>query len=117
MLRHNFDVMHIEKYVVNNIIGTLLNLNGKTNNNLKACQNLKDMSIRSEIHLEKVGNNQTRMPHTYYHMNANENDGFLQVLKDVRVPDDYSLNISCCVKLKEHKIGGMKSHDNHILMQ
>ena len=50
-------------------------------------------------------------------MNASENDGFLQVLKDVRVPDDYSLNISCCVKLKEHKIGGMKSHDNQILMQ
>ena len=63
------------------------------------------MSIRSEIHLEKVGNNQTRMPHAYYHMNANENDGFLQVLKDVRVLDDYSLNISCCVKLKGRKVG------------
>ena len=38
MLRHNLDMMHIEKNVVNNIIGTLLNLDGKTNDNLKARQ-------------------------------------------------------------------------------
>ena len=74
------------------------------------------MGIRSEFHLENVGNNQTRMPHTYYHMNASEKDDFLQVLKDVRVPDGYSSNISRCVELKERKISGMKSHDNHILM-
>ncbi|XP_075640179.1 uncharacterized protein LOC142611913 [Castanea sativa] len=82
MLRHNLDVMHIEKNVVDNIIGTLLNLDGKTKDNLKARQDLKDM-----------------------------------VLKDVRVSDGYSSNISRCVKLKECKISGMKSHDNHILMQ
>ena len=75
------------------------------------------MGIRSELHLEKVGNDQTRMPHVYYHMNASEKDGFLHVLKDVRVPDGYSSNISRCVKLKERKISGIKRHDNHILMQ
>ena len=57
------------------------------------------------------------MPHACYHMNASKKDGFLQVLKDVRVPDGCSSNISRCVKLKERKISGMKSHDNHILMQ
>ena len=49
-------------------------------------------------------------------MNASEKDGFLHVLKDVRVPDGYSSNISRCVKFKECKISEMKSHDNHILM-
>ena len=73
MLRHNLDVMHIKNNVVNNIIGTLLNLDGK---NLKARQDLKDIDIRSELHLEKVGNDQTRMPHACYRMNASENDGF-----------------------------------------
>ena len=107
----------MKKNVVDNIIGTLLNLDGKTKDNLKARQDLKDMGIRSELHLEKVGNDQTRKPHAYFHMNANENDGFLQVLKDVRVPDGYSSNISRYVKLKEHKISGMKNHNNHILMQ
>ena len=112
----NLDVMHIEKNVVDNIIGILLNLEGKTKDNLKACQDLKDMGIRSELHLEKVGNDQTCMPHACFHMNASEKDGFLQVLKDVRVPNDYSTNISRCVKLKDCKINGMKGHDNHILM-
>ena len=116
VLRHNLDVMHIEKNVVDNIIGTLLKLD-ETKANLKAHQDLKDMSIISEVHLEKVGNDKTHMPHACYHMNASENDGFLQVLKGVRVPDGYSSNISCCVKLKERKISEMKSHDNHILIQ
>ena len=56
MLRHNLDMMHIEKNVVDNIIGTLLNLDGKTKDNLKAHQDLNDMGIKSELHLEKVGN-------------------------------------------------------------
>ena len=33
------------------------------------------------------------------------------------MPDGYSSNISHCVKFKECKINGIKSHDNHILMQ
>ena len=36
MLHHNLDMMRIEKNVVDNIIGTMLNLDGKTKNNLKA---------------------------------------------------------------------------------
>ena len=53
VLRHNLDIMHIEKNVIDNIIGTLLNLDGKTMDNLKARQDLKDMGIRNELHLEK----------------------------------------------------------------
>ena len=106
MLRHNLDVMHIEKNVVDNIIDTLLNLDGKTKDNLKARQDLKDMGIRSGLHLEKVGNDQTHMPHACYHMNASEKDGFLQVLKDVKVPDRYSSNISRCVNSKKARLVG-----------
>jgi len=46
-----------------------------------------------------------------------EKDDFLQVLKDVRVPDGYASNISRRVHLKERKIFGLKTHDDHILMQ
>ena len=46
-----------------------------------------------------------------------EKDGFLQVLKDVTMPDGYASNISCRVNMKECKISGLKNHDNHILMQ
>ena len=50
-------------------------------------------------------------------MTLTKKDGFLQVLRDVRVLDGYASNISRCVNLKERKISRLKSHDNHILMQ
>ena len=117
MLSYNFNIMHIEKNVFDNIISTLLNLDGKTKDNLKARQDLKDIGIRSELHLKKVGKDKTHIPHACYHMDASKKDGFLQVLNDVKVPDGYSSNISRYVKLKKRKISGMKSHDDHILMQ
>ena len=36
MLSYNFNVIYIEKNVFDNIISTLLNLDGKTKDNLKA---------------------------------------------------------------------------------
>lgn len=53
LLRHNLDVMHIEKNVCDNIYGTLLNLDGKSKDNLQARQDLKEMNIREELHPEK----------------------------------------------------------------
>lgn len=39
------------------------------------------------------------------------------MLHDVRVPNGYSSNVSHCIKLKECAIGGLKCHDNCIIMQ
>ena len=50
-------------------------------------------------------------------MTALKKYGFLQVLMNIKVPDGYTSNISRCVNLKELKISGLKSHNNHILMQ
>lgn len=36
ILRHNLDVMHIEKNVCDSILGTLLNIKGKTKDNLNS---------------------------------------------------------------------------------
>ena len=57
------------------------------------------------------------MPHACFDMTTREIDGFLQVLKDVRVPDGYASNISRHVNIEDYLILGLKSHDNHILMQ
>ncbi|GLT54917.1 hypothetical protein SLA2020_280750 [Shorea laevis] len=117
LLRHNIDVMHTEKNVVDNIIGTLLDMTGKTKDNLKARQDLRKMGLRSKLHLFTAENNKTYMPAACFTMTKTEKTDFLKVLRDVRVPDGYSSNVSRCVKLKECTIGGLKSHDNHILMQ
>ena len=100
---------------MDNILGTLLNLKDQTKDNYKARLDLADMGIRSELHLQRKSDD-TILP-TCFHMTSSERDGFLQVLKDVAVPDWCASNISRRVNMKEHNISGLKSHDNHILMQ
>ena len=49
--------MHIEKNVMDNILGTLLNLKDQTNDNYKAHLDFVDMGIRSELHLQRKSDN------------------------------------------------------------
>ena len=55
-MRYNLNVMHIEKNVMDNILGTLLNLKDQTKDNYKARLDLADM-IRSELHLQRKSDN------------------------------------------------------------
>jgi hypothetical protein len=52
-LRHNLDFMHIEKNVCENIYGTLLEVEGKSKDNLQARKDLQEMNIRSDLHPQK----------------------------------------------------------------
>ncbi|KAL0537434.1 hypothetical protein IC582_026412 [Cucumis melo] len=56
LLRHKLDVMHIEKNVCDNLIGTLLNIEGKTKDTTNARLDLQDLKIRKDLHLVEVGN-------------------------------------------------------------
>ena len=44
LLRHNLDVMHIEKNIVDSILGTLLDISGKIKDHAKARYDLKEPS-------------------------------------------------------------------------
>lgn len=59
----------------------------------------------------------TYLPSACFSMAQREKDIFCKVLSQVKVPDGYAANISCCECSKEHKIFGLKSHDCHTLMQ
>jgi hypothetical protein len=61
-LRHNLDVMHIEKNICENLIGTILSIPGKTKDTVKARLDLKDLGVKKELHLIDEGNSY-RMPH------------------------------------------------------
>ena len=47
--------MHIEKNVSDNILGTLMNIKGKTKDTLKARVDLMKMKIRGHLHPELMG--------------------------------------------------------------
>ena len=54
LLCHNLDVMHIEKNIVDSILGTLLDILGKTKDHAKARYDLKDMGIRKNLHPQDI---------------------------------------------------------------
>ncbi|KAF7131691.1 hypothetical protein RHSIM_Rhsim09G0134500 [Rhododendron simsii] len=117
LIRHNIDLMHTEKNVLENILGTLPNILGKTKDNLKARQDLKVMCIRPTLHPQQRPGGKVFLPPASFTMSKEQKYIFCKVLKNVKVPDGYSSNISRCVNLKDTTIAGLKSHDCHILMQ
>ena len=107
MLRHNLDVMHMEKNVCDSIIGTLLNIEGKTKDNLNSRLDLQAMGIRSQLHPIDKGN-KVVLPLACYSLTLDERIEFCKLLKSIKVPNGYSSNIARCVKLNERKIYGLK---------
>ena len=116
-LHHNLDVTHIKKNICDNLLGTLLNLEGKSKDNLKARQDLQQMQIRLELHPILLPNGKYHLPVAPYNLSVAEKTSLLKVLKHIKVPDGYVSNISRCVNMKERKLFNLKSHDCHILMQ
>jgi len=63
--------MHVEKNVCDNLIGTLLNINGKTKDGLNARLDLIEMNIRDELAPIEMGK-RTYSPPACYAMSKDE---------------------------------------------
>ena len=109
--------MHIQKNICDSILGTLLNIEGKTKDTFKATQDLEDMNIRNELHLIKRIDGKYVMPAACYTLSKAERQGFCEFLKSMKFPDGYASNISRCASINDGKISGLKSPDCHVLLQ
>ncbi|KAH7850737.1 hypothetical protein Vadar_002263 [Vaccinium darrowii] len=116
MIRHCLDLMHMENNVCNNIVGMISNVNGKGKDTLSARLDMVEMEIRQALHPQKVGD-KYYLPPACYTMDKKEITSFCTLLKNIKVPDGYASNIARCVNIKQHSLSGLKSHDNHIIMQ
>lgn len=108
--------MHIEKNVCDNIINTLLGIDGKSKDNLNARLDLKLLNIRKDLHPVEVGDS-FFLPPAPFSMSSEEKKLFCQILKGVRFPDGYASDLRHHIHVNDKKIIGLKSHDNHILLQ
>ncbi|XP_028758521.1 uncharacterized protein LOC114717527 [Neltuma alba] len=115
-VKHSIDVMHVEKNVCESLIGTLLNIKGKSKDGKKARLDLLEMGIRTHLGPRTDGK-RTYMPPAYHTLSKREKKSFCQCLQSIKVPQGYSSNIKKLVSMKDLKLVGMKSHDYHILMQ
>ncbi|XP_019164337.1 PREDICTED: uncharacterized protein LOC109160505 [Ipomoea nil] len=108
--------MHVEKNVCDSIIGTLLNIQGKTKDGVKARKDMIEMGIRDKLAPQESGK-RTYLPPACHTLSKKEKTSFCAYLNGVKVPSGYSSNIKKLVSMKDLKLVGMKSHDCHVLMQ
>ena len=66
LIRHNLDIMHIEKNVFDNIFNTILDVKGKTKDNENARKDLSLHCNRRQYELQKGSNGNMTMPITPY---------------------------------------------------
>ncbi|KAL5570264.1 hypothetical protein UlMin_026839 [Ulmus minor] len=116
VVRHNLDVMHVEKNVCDSIINTLLDCKGKSKDHYQSRLDLKDMGIMPHLHPYEE-DNITRLPAGAYTLSKSDKQLFCKRLFDLKLPYGYSSNISNCVDVEKRKLTGLKSHDCHVLMQ
>ncbi|KAH0769857.1 hypothetical protein KY290_013838 [Solanum tuberosum] len=84
-----------EKNIVDSILGTLLDISGKTRDYEKARYDLKDMRIRKNLHPKDTEDNKrTKFAKVCFSMTNGEKSIFCGVLKTTKLPDGSASNIS-----------------------
>jgi len=116
MLRHNFDVMHIDKNVSESLINTFLGTTDKSKDNLNSRLDLQALGIRGDLHPIEV-DDPLYLPPAPYTMSPDEKKLFCQILKGVKFPDGYASDIRHNIHVNEKKVFGLKSHECHIILQ
>ena len=77
--------MHIEKNVCDSVIGTLLNIQGKTKDNFNTLQDLVEIGIQDQLHPRSDGN-KIYLPSTCHTFLRKEKISFYQCMHSVKVP-------------------------------
>ncbi|WVZ49928.1 hypothetical protein U9M48_001243 [Paspalum notatum var. saurae] len=93
-LRHNLDVMHIEKNVCDNFIGTLLDIQSKSKDGLNARLDLVELGIRHDLHPVVDEEGKQTLPDAPFTMSREKKEIFCSVIQNIRTPDGYASNIS-----------------------
>ncbi|XP_074299043.1 uncharacterized protein LOC141630060 [Silene latifolia] len=115
-VRHCIDIMHVEKNVAESLIGTLLNIPGKTKDGYKARKDIEEMGTRNEL-APQENEKRVSLPPACYTLSKIEKSIICECLRGIKVPHGYCSNMKNIVSMKDLRLIGLKSHDNPVLMQ
>ncbi|KAL5573251.1 hypothetical protein UlMin_022848 [Ulmus minor] len=115
-LKHNLDVMHIEKNVCDSLLGTLLGDPHKSKDSDNARRDLVKLGIRHELHLFEDSNKLMNPTADYTFSEANRRK-FCRFIRSVKFLDGFASNLSKNVAQNDSRLLGLKSHDCHVIMQ
>ena len=117
MIRHNLDVMHIEKNIFDNLFNTIMDLKGKSKDNTKTRMDLKEYCRRKELELIDRGGGKYWKPKAQYTFTREQKLSVLTWIKGLKLPDGYASRLGKCVDMRNTKLFGLKSQDCHVLME
>lgn len=117
LLRHNLDVMHIEKNFFDNIFKTVMNIKGHTKDNEKARKDLSLLCCRGDLEMQTLSNGKMGKPKASYTLTSSDAKLVCKWLKELRMPDGYASNLARCADVEKGTLHGMKSHDCHVFME
>jgi hypothetical protein len=104
-------VIQVKKNVCESLLGTLLNMDGKTRDHGDARADLKKMGIRPELWLDDSLKGM-ELPTFCITFSKYEKNEFCGFLKNLKVPSDYSMNVSRLISFPDLKVApGVKPHD------
>ena len=99
------------------MLGTLLDIPGKTKDHINARLDLQEMGIRKELPPVLLnGDGKIRLAKACFSMTPLEKALFCKVLKETKLPQGCASNIARCVQVRDKKVSGYKSHDAHFMM-
>lgn len=116
LVRHNLDVMHLEKNVVDNIFHTIMDNSERTKDNEKARMDLQEYCRRSDLLLQQNTDRRWIKTKADFTLNDDKKKDVCEGVYELNMCDGYASNLGECVDKKHLKLFGMKIHDCHIFM-
>ncbi|PKI31102.1 hypothetical protein CRG98_048501 [Punica granatum] len=94
LIRHNLDAMHIEKNIFENIFNTIMDILGKTKNNVKARMDLQEYCVRCKLHLQKTNQDKWVKTNAKYIFTTHQRRSACEWVKALWMPDGYASNMA-----------------------
>ncbi|WMV24332.1 hypothetical protein MTR67_017717 [Solanum verrucosum] len=104
LLRHNLDVMHIEKNYFDNLFNTVMDVKGKTKDNPKARMDIKEYCRRKELWLQELQNGKIVKPKASFSFTLDEKREIIEWVKNLRMPEGYASNLGKRADMNEGKL-------------
>ena len=108
--------MHIEKNLFENIFNTIIDVKGKTKDNIKARLDVVLFCNRKNMELVCDGSRVAK-PRASFVLEKNTQLLVYKWLKSLHFPNAHTSNISRLVNTEEYRLYRMKSHDCHVFIQ
>jgi hypothetical protein len=115
-VQHAINGMHVQKNVFESIIGTLLDIKGKTKEGLNSRVDMVNLGIQKKLHPVLQENGKYHLPAASYNLNVDEKQAMCVWLKNLRVPSGFCSSIRSIVSMKDLTVTNYNSHDCHVML-